>query len=35
VNLKQQLAALQGLDGEESAASGEKLLKTPRVNYLI
>jgi histidyl-tRNA synthetase len=30
VNLKQQLAALQGLDGEESAAGGEKLLKTPR-----
>jgi hypothetical protein len=32
LDLKKQLAAQQGLDGEESAAGGEKLLKTPRVN---
>ncbi len=35
LDLKKQLAALQGLDGDEAAAGGEKLLKTPRVNCLI
>ncbi len=35
LDLKKQLAALQGLDGDETATGGEKLLKTPRVNYSI
>lgn len=32
LDLKQQIAALQGTDGEEGPG-GEKLLKTPRVNH--
>lgn len=34
LDLKQQLATQQGLDGEEGAG-GEKLLKTPRVKDLL
>ena len=35
LDLKNQLAAHQGANGEETGTGGEKLLKTPRVNLSI
>ncbi len=35
IDLKKQLAAHQAADGEELTAGGEKLLKTPRVTFLL
>ncbi len=35
IDLKKQLADHQGADGEEAGPGGEKLLKTPRVSFLL